>query len=54
MSAVLEGICVCALYCATWFLQDCTVWKFSDGEKDSVQQEQSISEVSQEVEESKR
>ncbi|MBO6101925.1 MAG: hypothetical protein J6P03_01580 [Opitutales bacterium] len=29
MSAVLEGICVCALYFAIWFCQECTLWDFS-------------------------
>ena len=29
MSALLEGICVCAMYFAIWLCQECTLWDFS-------------------------
>jgi len=39
MSAIIEGICVCVLYCAVWFAQECTTWDFAGEKSGSIKQE---------------
>ena len=39
MSAVIEGICVCVLYCAVWFAQECVTWDVASEKSGSIQQE---------------